>query len=180
MSGAIPDILGNVDTARFAALVVLGLSGGCATSETIRLDAAIPVTHTPAAEIPLEVVTHTVGLPRTLTVAGSHTKVHAVEESLGHAVATAVVPWASTHQSERTNGWQLVLDLWQASARQDGDQLEVRLGVRATLLGRSTHWYVGQGQMHCTQAGHVGAPVFYACMSEIGREVAGWLGQLQP
>lgn len=89
-----------MDTLHLAVVVLVGCAGGCATSPAIHLDAAIPITSTPPAEIPLEVVTHTVGLPQTLTVAHSGQQVVGMEESLGHAVSTAVVPWASVHKSE--------------------------------------------------------------------------------
>jgi hypothetical protein len=54
--------------------------------------------------------------------------------------------------------------------------------ARATLKTRA-NVYLAQTQVHCRQAALVdpteAAPVFYACLNDLGRELAAWLGGVQ-
>jgi hypothetical protein len=156
----------------------------CAAPTRIALSSAIPVTATPTGAIPMEVTTRSSGVQSPLPLRGSRAVFTAVEESLGHAVATAVVPWADAHRGIRPDGWQLLIDLWQAAAERRADSVSVTLGVRATLRTRAGNRYLAQTQAHCRQTlvaeAADAAPVFYSCMTAIGRELAGWLGGVEP
>jgi hypothetical protein len=99
-------------------------------------------------------------------------------------VSSAAVPWAREHREKRPEGWQLALELTQADAAWSEGRLIVTLGVRATLRTRVGRTYLAQTQANCRQSGVLpaarGAPVIFACMERIGRDLAGWLGQVEP
>ncbi len=158
---------------------------GCAPPpRTIALlsTAGVPWTVTPRPEIPLEIVTRSTAIPDPLPVKGSHVSYSDVEDALGHAVASATVPWAEAHRSQRPDGWQLFVELVQADAEYTDHRLQVVLSARATLRTRVGRTYLAQTHAHCHQAGVVppedGAPVLYTCMARLSRDLAGWLGGL--
>ncbi len=146
----------------------------------------IPVTVTPSGSIPLEVITHTVGteVPDPLPVDGSFVAYGDVEPALGHAVASAVVPWAEAHRAQRPDGWRLTVDLIAGHAEHDDGRLTVTFSVRATLRARKDNDYLAQTDAHCLETGRVaakdGASVIYTCMTRLGRDLAGWLGSVEP
>jgi len=76
------------------------------------------------------------------------------------------------------------VELEQAHAERRHGVVSVALDVRATLRTRRGHTYLAQTQAHCHQRGSVAAtaaaPLFYGCMMSIGRELAGWLGGVNP
>lgn len=158
---------------------------GCAR-ETVPLlaSAGIPMTVTPPQEIPLEVVTRSTGIRDPLPVDGARVSYGDLETALGHAVSSAAVPWASAHQAQRPEGWQLSVELTHADATWSEGRLIVTLGARATLRTRVGRTYLAQTQANCRQAGVLpaaqGAPIVFACMERMGRDLAGWLGQVEP
>jgi hypothetical protein len=162
----------------------LVIVSGCEAHSVVALSAAVPITATPSGAIPMEIATRSSGVRSPLPLSGGRVSYADVEESLGHAVATATVPWAEAHRGQRPDGWQLLVDLWQAAAERHGDAVTVTLGVRATLRARVGNTYLAQTQAHCRQSmvteAADAAPVFYACMTRIGRELAGWLGGVEP
>jgi hypothetical protein len=179
--------MGRLAPDRWVAAVLLcssSLFSSCAAGTVVALSAAVPITATPTGAIPMEITTRSSGVPSPLPLEGGRVVFSAVEESLGHAVATATVPWADAHRDRRPDGWQLLVDLWQARAERRGDTVAVTLGVRATLRSRVGNRYLAQTQAHCRQSMTTDAadatPVFYACMTNIGRELAGWLGGVEP
>jgi hypothetical protein len=171
---------GGAPSVRLVALCVL--YAGCGPTALVPLTAATPITNTPSA--PLEVSTRSVGVRDPLRLSGTRVAFAGLEEPLGHAVSTAVVPWALARRDERPEGWQLLVELIQAQVSQRERQVIVTLGVRATLRTRRGNVYLAQTQAHCKQAALVGpqeaAPVFYRCMTNLGRELAGWLGGVSP
>jgi hypothetical protein len=138
----------------------------------------------PTGAIPLEVVTRGTGVPDPILVKGSSVVYGDTEAALGLAVSSACVPWAEQHRAQRPDGWQLFVELIQADAEAKDDRLIVSLGVRATLRTRAGNRYLAQTQASCRQAGLVspesGGPVVYACMSRVGRDLAGWLAGVEP
>jgi hypothetical protein len=134
--------------------------------------------------VPLEVVTRSTGVADPLPVEGSGITYGDVETALGHAVSSAAVPWAHAHRAQRPEGWQLFVELTRAEASYRGGRLVVSLGARATLRTRSTRTFLAQTQANCRQGGVVpvegGAPVIFTCMEQMGRDLAGWLGQIEP
>jgi hypothetical protein len=165
------------------ALTVCVLCAGCA-AETVSLGDAVPVTATTPREIPLEIVTRSVAVADPLPLDGGRARFSDLETSLGHAVASAATPWAAEHRAQRPDGWQLLVELVHAHAERRGPRLTVTLGARATLRTRVGNRYLAQTQAHCKQSGNAtpssAAPVFYNCMMSIGRELAGWLGGVEP
>jgi hypothetical protein len=164
--------------APLAALAVVAWAG-CATLELHPLG-AVPLTAAPAA--PVEVQTRSSGAADPVRLRGTRLGFAGLEAPLGHAVSTAIVPWAEAHALAIPGGLHLLVELTAAEARREGPRVQVTLGVRATLRGRGTHRYLAQTHARCHQVALVppaaAAPVFYDCMSEIGRELAGWLGGL--
>jgi hypothetical protein len=146
--------------------------------------AGVPVTQTPRADIPLEVLTRSTGVRDPLPVDGSSVTYGDVETALGHAISTAAVPWADGHKQKRPEGWQLSVEMIAADAGFSEGRLIVTLGVRATLRTRLGRTYLAQTQANCRKSGLVpperGAPVLFACMEGIGRDLTGWLGQVEP
>jgi hypothetical protein len=169
-----------------ALLLAAALVAGCSGFTTVPLlsAAGMPVTLTPTKEIPLEIVTRSTGVVDPMPVDGSLVSFADVETTLGHAVSSAAVPWADAHKAQRPEGWQLTVELIKAEATYRGGRLVVTLGTRATLRARSTRTYLAQTQANCRQGGLVppdqGAPVVFSCMERIGRDLAGWLGQIEP
>lgn len=172
---------------RHLACATLLVCAGCA-STLIPLGTAVPVTDTAPRQIPLEIVTRS-SAPDPLPLAGGNARYGDLEVSLGHAVATAAVAWADAHRGERPDGWQLLIELASARAERTSSlrgegYMTVMLNVRATLRTRVGHIFLAQTQAHCKERGlstpDRAAPLFYGCMMAVGRELAGWLGGIQP
>ena len=133
--------------------------------------------------MPLEVVTRSTAVHDPLPMAGTNVIYGDVEAALGHAVASATVPWADQHRRHPTNGdgdgWQLFVEITNADATYEDGRVIFSVGVRATLRGRAGNVYLAQTQANCRQGGLVppdkGAPIMYRCMTEVGRDLAGWL-----
>ena len=155
---------------------------GCAPSTIVSLTKKIPVSSSPDA--PLEVQTRSTGVHDPVGIPGTGVAFAGLEESLGHAVGSAVVPWAEQHRNERPGGWQLVVELIEAHAERSGPRLLVTVGTRATLRARTGNVYLAQTQVHCRQSALVdpaeATPVFYDCLLDLGRELNGWLGGVHP
>jgi hypothetical protein len=169
------------------ALLMSWIVGGCArpmTTVPLLSTAGIPVTFTPPGEVPLEIVTRSTAVKDPLVVAGSDVSYADLEGALGHAISTATVPWAETHIAQRPGGWQLSVEVIEAKAEYDSGRLIVTFNTRATLRTRRDHDYLAQTQVPCREAGlttpETGAPVVYSCMSRIGRDLASWLGGVDP
>ena len=167
---------------RYFACATLIVCAGCA-SNLISLGGAVPVTDLAPKQIPLEIVTRS-SVPDPLPLSGGNARFGDLEVSLGHAVATAAVAWADAHRGERPEGWQLLVELAGARAERSGGVVTVTLNVRATLRARVGLVYLAQTQAHCKERGlstpERAAPLFYGCMMAVGRELAGWLGGVQP
>lgn len=168
-------------------LVASAAALGCSSHQkTIGLlhAAGAPVTLTPSPEVPLELVTRGTGVKDPLPVTGSSFAYSEVETALGHAVASAAVPWASAHRKQRPDGWQLLVEIVQADAEYHEERLVVAITVRATLRARTGNTYLAQSTTSCHESGLVpaaeGAPVVYQCMTHLGRELAGWLSGVEP
>ena len=105
-----------------------------------------------------------------------------VEAALGHAIASATVPWAEKHRKRarraRTAGSSSSRSRTPTPTYDDG-RVIFSVGVRATLRARAGNVYLAQSQASCRQGGLVtpdkGAPVMYRCMMEVGHDLAGWL-----
>jgi len=171
-------------------LVFVGGTSGCRSSGVTTVPllkaAGIPITVTPPGNIPLEVVTHTVSteVADPLPVDGSSVAYSDLEQALGHAVSSACVPWAVEHKTVRPEGWQLQVDIVAANAEHSSGRLTMTLSVRATLRARTNNEYLAQTDVHCLESGLVapknGASVIYTCMTRLGRDLAGWLGSIEP
>ncbi len=167
-----------------AALTASMLS--CAPPPTLSLlhTAGAPITRTPAPAIPLEVVTRSTGVKDPLEVRGGHFAYGDIESTVGLALSSAAAPWAERHEKQRPEGWQLQAELIQADADYENDRLIVTLGVRLTLRTRTDRRFLAQAQAGCRQSGLVqpkdGAPVVYACVTQMGRDAASWLALVEP
>jgi hypothetical protein len=167
-----------------SATVLTALVVGCGaeTQTTVPLltAAGIPITMTPPGDISLEVLTRSTAVQDPLPVIGTHVAYADLEGALGHAVSTATIPWADAHKTARPGGLQLVVDVVEATAEYGKGRLKVTLTTRATLRTRRDQDYVAQTQASCHNAGLTdpdhGAIVLYACMTRLGRDLAGWLG----
>jgi hypothetical protein len=159
---------------------------GCGGRQIVPLlrSAGVPVTATPTADVPLEVVTRSTSVRDPLPVGGTSIVYGDFEAALGHAVSTAAVPWADRSRARRAGGWQLFVEVVQAEAEHDGARLLVTIGVRATLRARSGGDHIAQTETACRDGGLVpadrGAPVLYACMMRIGRDLTSWLDAAEP
>lgn len=171
---------------RVALIACLGFARCATTTETVPLleSNGIPVTLTPHDLVALEVVTRGTAVPDPLPVRGAHVAYSDVEAALGHAVSSGAVPWAEKHREQRPEGFRLLVEPIRAEASYDGQRLIFDLGVRATLRARKGNEYLAQTQAWCRQSALMkaaeGGPVIYACMTHLGRELAGWLGAVEP
>lgn len=169
-------------------LVVIALSGAlaCGGRQTIPLlsSAGVPVTATAASSVPLEVVTRSTSVKDPLPVSGTNVVYGDFEAALGHAIASAAVPWADKNRGRREGGWQLYVEVIQAEAEHDGARLLVTVGVRATLRSRVGGQHIAQTETACRDGGLVaadkGAPVLFACMMRLGRDLTSWLAAADP
>jgi hypothetical protein len=176
---------------KLAGVLLVGVfAGGCAhsgatTTVPLLTAAGIPITFTPSGEVPLEVVTRSTAVKDPLVVAGSDVSYADLEAALGHSISSATVPWAQQHIAQRPGGWQLSVEVIEAKAEYESTgRLIITLNTRATLRTRQEHDYLAQTQVPCREAGLTtpdqGAPVVYSCMSRIGRDLASWLGGINP
>ncbi len=167
--------------ARLAGALSLCLAG-CAAPSVLSLSSR-PITNTPSESVALEVVTRGAAVHDPLPIHGAGVVVSGLEEALGHAVSTAAVPWAARDVMTHPDGWQLTVELTRATAELRRSRLTVSLNVRATLRTRIGRRYLAQTQAHCRQASIVaaadGAPIFYACLTQVGRDLVDWLGGIQ-
>ena len=164
------------------AVALLLLTTGCSEGITIVPllgTAGIPLTQPTTA--PLEVVTRSTAVADPLRVRGTDVAYGDVEAALGHAIASATVPWAEKHRTptKLTDGWQLFVEITNSAAEYEDGRVIFSIGVRATLRARAGNVYLAQSQASCRQGGIVrsdkGAPVMYRCMMEVGHDLAGWL-----
>ena len=169
----------------FAATLLLGTA--CSRHvHTIALlkTAGAPWTTTPRGDVPLEVVTRSTLVADPLPVKDSDVVYAEVEEALGMAIGSATVPWAQAHREKRPDGWQLLVELVEAEAVYERPRVKVNLTIRATLRTRYENAYLSQKYANCQQAGvenpERGATILYSCMARLGRDVAGWLGGVEP
>jgi hypothetical protein len=159
---------------------------GCGGRQIVPLlaSAGAPLTVTPAKAVPLEVVTRSTSVRDPLPVAGTSVVYGDFEAALGLAVSSAAVPWADKNRGRRDGGWQLFVEVIQAEAEHDGTRLLVTIGVRATLRARVGGEHIAQLETACRDGGLVaadkGAPVLYACMSRIGRDLTSWPAAAEP
>jgi hypothetical protein len=162
-----------------AGALVAGATGCAASPPISLLDRGLPRTLTPVRSIPLEVITRSTAVDDPLPVRGSGVTYADLETALGASVASAAAPWTTAHRQHRPAGWQLSVELTQAEAVADAQRLVVTLTVRATLRAREDGAFLGQTQATCRESGLFpadrGGPVVVACMSRIGRDLAGWL-----
>ena len=159
-----------------------GCSAGCGGSrQVVPLLSSAGVPLTQPVTVPLEIVTRSTAVEDPLPVQGSDVSYADVEGALGHAVASATVPWAEAHRNQPRDaaGWQLYLEIINANAEYDAGRVVFSMGVRATLRARAGNVYLAQTQATCRQGGIVqperGAPVMYRCMMEVGHHLEGWL-----
>lgn len=171
------------------ALLSLAVSSGplgCGGRQIVPLlaSAGVPVTSTAVNAVPLEIVTRSTSVRDPLPVSGTSVVYGDFEAALGHAVASAAVPWADKNRGRREGGWQLFVEVIQAEAEHDGSRFLVSLGVRATLRARVGGAHIGQTETACRDGGLVaadkGAPVLYSCMTRIGRDLTSWLAAADP
>jgi hypothetical protein len=165
-------------------LAAAGCGGQSITTIPLLTAAGIPVSLTPTAEVPLEVVTRSTAVRDPLPVDGSGVAFADLEGALGHAISSAAVPWADAHRAQRPEGWQLVVEVIKAESEFSGGRLRIALDTRATLRTRVGNEYIAQTQVRCREAGlttpEQGGPVVYSCMTHLGRDIAGWLGGVEP
>ncbi len=164
----------------FLLALVATLSACSSSTEMVPLLTAAGIPLTDPTDVPLRVVTRSTAVHDPLRVNGTRVVYGDVETALGHAVASATVPWAKSHENGKaSDGWELFVEVTNADAVYDDDRIVFSLGVRATLRARSGNDYLAQTQASCRQGGIVapqkGAPIMYGCMMEIGRTLAGWL-----
>ncbi len=165
----------------FAALVAVATCACSSSTEMVPLLSAAGVPLTDPTEVPLRVVTRSTAVHDPLRVRGTGVVYGDVETTLGHAIASATVPWAKSHENAKsaTDGWELFVEVTNSDATYEDDRIVFSLAVRATLRQRSGNDYLAQTQASCRQGGIVppqkGAPIVYGCMMEIGRTLAGWL-----
>lgn len=154
---------------------------GCAgPRHVIPVLAAAGVPLTAPVSGTLEVLTRSTAVPDPLPIHGGDVAYADVELALGHAVASAAVPWAERQRMAVDGaGWQLFVEMTNADAEYENGRAVFTLGVRATLRSRAGNVYLAQTQAACKQGGVVppeeGAQVMYRCMTEIGHHLAYWL-----
>lgn len=158
------------------------LATGCGShAQIVPLLTAAGIPLTDPTSAPLRVVTRSTAVNDPLHMRGTNVEYGDIEAALGHAVASATVPWAEGHKAHPSgkDGWSLFVEVTNADAQYDDGRVIFSIGVRATLRARAGNLYLAQTQASCRQGGIVpperGAPTMYRCMTEIGRDLAGWL-----
>ncbi len=161
---------------------VLPLAVACdRTDQVVPLlaSAGVPLPQPPT--VPLRVVTRSTAVSDPLRLRGTSIAYSDVEGALGHAIASATVPWADAHRSGANghDGWQLFVEVTSADADYDSGRVLFTVGVRATLSARSGGVYLAQTQASCRQGATLppdrAGPIVLRCMTELGRDLEGWL-----
>ena len=171
-----------------ALLLALALGAGCEPPSTVvRLlhVSGAPQTYTPPPGAPLEVVARTTSVRDPMPVDGSPISYGELEPALAHAVASAAVPWAESHPIKAgASGYQIVVEMTRAEARFDGSRTEVWFDLGVTLRTRERRRYIAQTHVRCDEAAPVapndGGPLVYSCLTGMSRDLAGWLGGIDP
>jgi len=161
--------------------LVASLPGGCVESSEVvpLLAGGLPLT--PPTTVPLRVVTRSTAVVDPVHVRGSGISFSDIEAALGHAVASATVPWADARRgiASTGEGWELLVEVIHDAADYDDGRIVFSMAVRATLYQRAGNVYLAQTQANCRQAdvapARRGASALLRCMTGIGRDLAGWL-----
>ncbi len=137
------------------------------------------------ADLPLDVVTKLAGAQDPLPVKGTSWQFSELEHAVGRAVMTGAAPWAEAHRAEREGGWQIQVDVIKSDAAVVDGQARTSLGVRATLRAVVGQVYLAQTQSFCMTAGLVKSEaeardVLWRCISNVGRNISGWLDGVHP
>ncbi len=123
-----------------------------------------------ASDRTFEVDVHAAGARDPLPVSGASVSFVDLSPSLGQAIVRSVRP---VHDAS------LTVELVSADATYAHARLDVSLVVRATLRMRQGNAFVAQTQVVCRESGVVaperGAPVVWACMAHLARDLGGWL-----
>ena len=175
------------------ALTLSVLLAGCAAPHIVPLMAGAEATVPPAAAVaPLEVTVRATGIADPLPVRGTSTAFSNIEAALRHAIFIEAAPWGGTPSSARPRsgagreeaGRRLLVEIAEAQATHPQGQTRLTMLVRATLRAGRDQRFIAQTQAHCVEAGgqpaEDAAPVFTACMKQIGGDLAGWLGRVDP
>lgn len=128
-----------------------------------------------SADPTFAVVARTMNVRDPLPLAGASVAYADLERALGQAVMRAVRP-----RHDHT----LTVELIAAEAEYARARVAVALVARATLRSRAGNAFVGQTQVLCRDAAIVGpeagANVVWACMTQLGRDLGGWLDGIEP
>lgn len=152
----------------------LGVAGCGATLVPVVPDGPHGAEHTPA-DPTFDVVALTAGAKDPLPVSGAHVEYGDLSAALGQAIVHSVHP---------RHAHTLTAEIVSAKAEASSGQLAVSFVVRATLRAHQGNAFVAQTQSICRQSARVpperGGDVVWACMSELGRDLRGWLDGLPP
>jgi hypothetical protein len=123
-----------------------------------------------ASDPSFEVIARTGSVRDPLPVSGSNVAYADLERALGQAVVRGVHP-----RHDQT----LAVELIAAEADYANSRVSISLVVRATLRTREGNAFVAQTQAICRDAAIVrpesGASVVWSCMTQLGRDLGGWL-----
>src|SRR5512141_3234836 len=95
---------------------------GCSShAEIVPLLTAAGIPLTEPTTVPLRVVTRSTAVNDPLHLRGTHVEYGDIEAALGHAVASATVPWADSHRTHPSgkDGWHLFVEVTNADAQYD-------------------------------------------------------------
>jgi len=160
--------------------------GGCASAPQIvplAMEGGAPSPYAAGIWAPLEIVTRSTAIADPLPLRGSEVSYTQLEKAVGSSLVSATTAWATQHAADETarrGGWTLLVEVTGADAElSTGGRVVIAIDVRATLRTRSGNAYLGQTQTGCREGGIVpvdqGSQVVARCLSQVGRDLAGWL-----
>ena len=157
-------------------VVVLALAG-CGRHVVAVIPDGLAVTGSAraTADPTFEVVARIAGAKDPLPVSGAHVAYADLETALDQAVLRAVPP---------RHDHVLTVELVAADALYANTRLSVSLVVRATLRAKAGDTFVAQKQFLCRDGAIIppeqGERVIWSCMTRLGQDLGGWLGDLSP
>lgn len=119
-----------------------------------------------------------------MPVRGSRVVYGGLSGATGLAIAAAVAPWGERHRSDRSGGWQMLVELIRSEVETQSGLMTVEIETRVTVRGSLGQIHLGQTRGYCKVSDVVaeadGARLVFRCLDRMARDLAGWLEGLNP
>lgn len=133
----------------------------------------------PATSQPLGIVVSLAGGSDPMPVRSSRVVYGGLGSTTSRAIAAVVTPWVERHRSERSGGWQMLVEIVRSEADMQSGRLTIEIETRVTMRGALGPIHLGQTLGYCKVSDVVGdtdgSRLVFRCLDRMARDLAGWL-----